>query len=281
MEIAQNIIETPAAQRGKLLKILGVGFGLAVGIGATVGVGILRSPGLIAEQLGSVWLMMLAWILGGVYCLLGANYLAELATMIPKAGGYYVYAQRAFGKYGGFVAGWSDWLYSTLGLAFISVVFGEYASKLFAPNLAGGRIFFGVSILIVMTILNWLGLRAGSETQKLTSFLKAVALLGFAAACFVFGGQNNPADVAAAPTGFSASFVAFIIAFQLVLSTYDGGMRRFIFPKKTPTRRKIFRARCSAALRLLSPFICSSISLFYTFCRCRALQVQHLRAATR
>ncbi len=100
MEAVQNIIETRPAQSGKLLKILGVGFGLAVGIGATVGVGILRSPGLIAEQLSSVWLIMLAWILGGVYCLLGANYLAELATMIPKAGGYYVYAQRAFGKYG-------------------------------------------------------------------------------------------------------------------------------------------------------------------------------------
>ncbi len=73
METVENIIETPAAQRGKLLKILGVGFGLAVGIGATVGVGILRSPGLIAEQLGSVWLIMLAWTLGGVYCLLGAD----------------------------------------------------------------------------------------------------------------------------------------------------------------------------------------------------------------
>ena len=81
MEAVQNIIETRPTQSGKLLKILGVGFGLAVGIGATVGVGILRSPGLIAEQLGSVWLIMLAWTLGGVYCLLGANYLAELATM--------------------------------------------------------------------------------------------------------------------------------------------------------------------------------------------------------
>ena len=66
------------AQSGKLLRILGVGFGLAVGIGATVGVGILRNPGGVAGHLGSVWPIMLAWALGGVYCLLGANYLAEL-----------------------------------------------------------------------------------------------------------------------------------------------------------------------------------------------------------
>ena len=81
--------------------------------------------------------------------------------MIPKAGGFYVYAERAFGRYGGFVVGWSDWLNNTLGLAFISVVFGEYAAKLFAPDLAGGRIIFSVSVLVVITILNLTSLRAG------------------------------------------------------------------------------------------------------------------------
>ena len=60
--------------------------------------------------------------------------------MVPKAGGFYVYAERAFGRYGGFVVGWSDWLNNAMGLSFISIVFGEYASKLFAPNLSGGRV---------------------------------------------------------------------------------------------------------------------------------------------
>jgi len=140
MATIENIIEPKIAQSGHLLRILGVGFGIAVGIGGTIGVGILRNPSGVAAQLGSVWMIMLAWSLGGVYCLLGANYLTELATMIPKAGGFYVYAERAFGRYGGFVVGWSDWLNNTLGLSFVSVVFGEYAARLFAPNLRGGRI---------------------------------------------------------------------------------------------------------------------------------------------
>ena len=241
MEAVEKIVGLRPAQSGKLLKILGVGFGLAVGIGATVGVGILRSPGPVAELLGSPWLMMLAWTLGGVYALLGANYLAELATMIPKAGGFYVYAERAFGRYGGFVVGWSDWINNTLGLSFVTVVFGEYAANLFAPNLAGGRIIFSVAILIVMTILNLVGLRAGSETQKLTSSLKAVALLGFVAACFVFGGQNNLADTAqtaAAPASFASSLVAFVLAFQLVLGAYDGWYAPIYFSEEdtNPTR---------------------------------------------
>ncbi len=196
MEAIENIIETRPAQSGKLLKILGVGFGVAVGIGGTIGVGILRSPGLIADGLGSVWLIMLAWFLGGVFVLLNANNLAELATMIPKAGGFYVYANRAYGAYGGFVVGWSDWLANMLALAFIAVVFGEYAAALFAPDVSGGRVFFSVGILVSLTVLNWVGLRAGSATQKLTSFLKTVALIAFVGACFAFGGQTGTANAA-------------------------------------------------------------------------------------
>jgi APA family basic amino acid/polyamine antiporter len=225
MEAVEHIIETPAARRGKLLKILGVGFGVAVGIGATVGVGILRNPGGVAAQLGAPWLIMTAWLLGGIYCLLGANHLTELATMIPKAGGFYVYAERAFGRYGGFVVGWSSWINDTLGLSFISVVFGEYSAQLFAPNIEGSRIIFSVSILTVITILNLMGVRTGCEMQKLTSFLKSVALLLFVVACFIFGGQIDSGETAqssSASGSLLSSVVPFILAFQLILATYEG-----------------------------------------------------------
>lgn len=72
-----NISGTENSEKGKLLRVLGIGFGLAVVIGGTVGVGILRSPGAVAEQFGSVWLVLLFWTLGGVHALLGANYTAD------------------------------------------------------------------------------------------------------------------------------------------------------------------------------------------------------------
>jgi APA family basic amino acid/polyamine antiporter len=236
MEIAENLIEPEYARSGPLLRILGVVFGLAVGIGGTIGVGILRNPGGVAAHLGSFWMIMLVWSLGGVYCLLGANYLTELATMMPKAGGFYVYAERAFGRYGGFVVGWSDFLNNTLGLSFISVVFGEYASKLFAPNLKGGRIIFSVSIIVAVATLNLIGVRAGSETQKISSFLKAIALLSFVVACFVFGSPHSQASTAqtgvVVPTSISSGVVAFVLAFQLVLGTYDGWYSAIYFSEE-------------------------------------------------
>jgi basic amino acid/polyamine antiporter, APA family len=267
MEAVKKIVEPRPAQSGKLIKILGVGFGLAVGIGATVGVGILRSPGPVAELLGAPWLLMLAWTLGGVYALLGANHLAELATMMPKAGGFYVYAERAFGRYGGFVVGWSDWINNTLALSFVTVVFGEYAARLFAPNFAGGRVIFSAAILIVMTLLNLVGVRAGSETQKLMSFLKAVALLAFVVACFVFGGQNNLTDAAqtaAAPVSFALPLVAFVLAFQLALGAYDGWHAPIYFSEEnTNPQRNLPRSIFGGIALITAIYLLVNLALLY------------------
>ena len=257
------------AESGKLLRILGVGFGLAVVIGGTIGVGILRNPGSVAEQLPSVWLILLAWTLGGVYCLLGANYLAELATMIPKAGGLYVYAHRAYGNYGGFVVGWSDWLYSTLGLAYVAVVFGEYAAGLFAPGLASGRIIFSVSILILITILNFIGLRSGSTTQKLTSLLKTIALIAFVIACFVYGGQADTAIMSGTTAVLPSSsafvqFVAFILAFQLVLGTYDGWNSAIYFTEEdTNPTQNIPRSLFGGIAMIIAIYLLVNLALLY------------------
>ena len=269
MQEMPNDAPSQTSEKGKLLRILGVGFGLAVVIGGTVGVGILRNPGGVAEQIPSVWLIMFAWTLGGVYCLLGANYLAELATMIPKAGGYYVYAHRAFGDYGGFVVGWSDWLYQMLGLAFIAVVFGEYASGLLTPNLTGGRIIFSVAVLVVIALVNVIGLRSGSETQKLTSVLKTVALLAFVAACFIYGGNpdsaiTSDAPVATAWTSSSVQIIAFILAFQLILSTYDGWHSAIYFSEEdTNPGQNIPRSMFGGIALIILIYLLVNFALLY------------------
>src|SRR4026207_891076 len=94
------------SRRGHLLRVLGVGFGLAVIIGNTIGAGIFRAPGQIAEQLPAPTPFLLVWLAGGIYAFLGAISLAELGTMIPRSGGQYVFSRYALGQHAGFIGGW-------------------------------------------------------------------------------------------------------------------------------------------------------------------------------
>ncbi len=72
-------------RNGHLLRILGAGFGLAGGIGNTIGTGMLRTPGEIAGYLGSGWLILVVWLLGGIYALLCSSSVTELGCMLPRS----------------------------------------------------------------------------------------------------------------------------------------------------------------------------------------------------
>src|SRR2546426_1177054 len=122
---------SPAERRGRLLSVLGVGFGLAIIIGNTIGAGIFRAPGTIAKQLPDPWLFLAVWIIGGLYALLGAISLSELGAMIPRSGGQYVFARYALGEYAGFIVGWSDWISTCGSAAAVSLVIGEFTGALF------------------------------------------------------------------------------------------------------------------------------------------------------
>ena len=77
---------------------------------------------------------MAVWIISGLYAFAGANTYAELGTMLPLDGGPYVYARRAYGEFGGFLVGWSDWLLRTSSMAYLAVALTEYAAGLFSYN---------------------------------------------------------------------------------------------------------------------------------------------------
>lgn len=83
---------------GRLLKILGAGFGVAVAIGNTIAAGIVRTPGNIAAVLPNLKLFFAVWIGGALYALLGAFQLAELGAAIPRSGGQYNFSRRALGR---------------------------------------------------------------------------------------------------------------------------------------------------------------------------------------
>src|SRR5437588_87739 len=263
--MAEAASETAVPQKNKLLRRLGLGFGLAVVIGGTIGVSIFRLPGPAATLLGNTWLILVIWTLGGIFILLNANYTAELATMIPKAGGPYVYARLAYGDFAGFVVGWSDWLGNVAAVAFLPIAFAEYAIGLFAPSFAGVTTI-ALAFLLLLAFLNWIGLRAGSGTQKLTSFLKAIALLAFVVVCFALGGHHSDAGQTThpAPVGSFAALVAIVLSFQLILGAYGGWNSVIYFAEEDENPgRNIPRSLHAGVLSVIGIYLLVNVALLY------------------
>src|SRR5438128_7636661 len=171
------------AEKRGLMRILGVGFGLAVIVGSTLGIGILRTPGLVASQLASPPAILAVWLVGGLYTLLGSVCLTELGTMLPQAGGYYVYARRAFGDTVGFAVGWSDWITYCAVLGYVTIAMGEFSAVL-VPSLSPAIKLIAVGVLAFFAVLQWAGLRTSSRFQEATTAAKCLAFLALVAAAF-------------------------------------------------------------------------------------------------
>src|SRR5262245_42366112 len=131
----------------RLLNVLGLPFGVAVTVGGCIGVGILAAPGVVAHQLPHPGLYLAAWLAAGLYVLLGAVAVAELATMTPRSGGFYVFVRRALGEQAGFVTGWTHWLALCSGAAFVVSILGSYFALL-VPALEGHERALGAATVI-------------------------------------------------------------------------------------------------------------------------------------
>lgn len=248
--------------RGHLLRVLGVGFGLAVIIGNTIGAGIFRAPGTIAEQLPAPVPFLLVWFAAGVYALLGAISLAELGTMIPRSGGQYVFARYALGEYAGFIVGWSDWISSCGSTAAVALLIGTFSAAL-VPALAGKAVATAVAVTILFALLQWRGIVWGSNIQNLTSLLKALAFLALIAAGFAFGGDGSLTASETAATS-AITLTAIIVSLQAAIYTYDGwaGVIYFSEEVKHPGR-DIPRSLLAGVLTIAGIYVLINVALLY------------------
>jgi APA family basic amino acid/polyamine antiporter len=213
---------------GGLIRILGIAFGLAVIIGSTLGIGILRTPGLVAGQLPNPTAILVLWTVGGLYTLVGAICLAELGTMLPQAGGYYVYARRAFGDAVGYAVGWTDWITYCAVLGYVSIAIGEFAALLL-PALIGSEKAVAILALAALAALQIAGLRVSSRFQEIATLVKFGAFLAVVVAAMLFA-PGIRAGVGSAP--HAASFSGLIVALQSVVITYGGWQSALYFSEE-------------------------------------------------
>lgn len=264
MRPAADAIPEMPRTRGRLLRILGVGFGLAVIIGNTIGGGIVSTPGMIAQHLPNPWLFIGVWLAGGLYALLGAISIAELGTMMPRSGGQYVFAHDALGDYAGFIVGWSDWISTCGSTSFISLVIAQYSGVLF-PNLAEHSTATALTVVLLFGLIQWRGIRWGSGVQNVTSLLKTLAFVALVIACFAWGGSATATGVETAqvPRGLTL-FVAVILALQGVIYTYDGwtGVIYFSEEVRNPAR-DIPRSMLGGVLSVIAIYLLVNLAILY------------------
>ncbi len=214
----------PAAEDRVLpRRQIGLYAATAVTVGCIVGSGIFRSPHSVALELTNVGTVLFAWVLGGFLSLCGSFVLAEMATLHCRSGGLYVFIREAFGDLWGFVFGWANlWVVKPTVIASITSVFALYfCQAVWLPKAA--ELPVGIAAILMLTFVNWLGVREGSRTQTLFTTAKLVGILGLVVAAFLLphGGPAPGAPEAVLPE--TRPFMNALIAAMIpVLFAYDG-----------------------------------------------------------
>jgi amino acid transporter len=210
-------------QAGQPRATLGVADAVAIIVGLIVGAGIFGTPSIVAGAVGSEALIVAVWIAGGVFAIIGALCYAELATAFPSAGGEYHFLQRAFGRSLAFLYGWARMTVIVAGsIAVFAYLFGDYMSRV--VNLgAHSSAIWAALVVVVLTTVNYAGIREGKAAQNLFTVLEVGGLLLIVVAGLVLAPAPTPAAPAAGGTGQPWYMGAGIgSAMVFVLFTYGG-----------------------------------------------------------
>src|SRR5258705_374179 len=230
-------------KRLELVRGLGAWASMAIVVGTMIGTGIFLKPAEMAREGRSVSIVFAAWIVGGVLSLFGALSFAELGAAIPEAGGEYAYLRRGLGAAWGFLSGWMRWIVgwpssqssSAAGMMrFMGFFIPAVATPIFTwhiaiPGLTGWLkpydfVFtwaqpLGVFWLVLMTGVNYLGVRLGGGVQVFLTAIKLFGVLMVIGVAFALpaSGAHMPGPIwpLAGSTGL---FGAFLVTLAMVIS---------------------------------------------------------------
>jgi basic amino acid/polyamine antiporter, APA family len=229
--------------RPELARDLGLSHAGAVVVGTIIGSGIFLVPAEMMQAVGSARLVYLAWMVGGLLSFFGALTYAELGAMKPQAGGEYVYVRDAYGPLAGFLYSWTTFLISkpasiatiTTGLvrilqtfpifSFFSQIFFSYSVFSGSSTAHTFTITYGQVVAVGATILiswlNYIGVRRAGEFQFLFTLLKVAIILGIVAVGFSYS-AGTWANFATEFSGAKGGIAGFFAALVAALWAYDG-----------------------------------------------------------
>ncbi|HEY4306896.1 MAG TPA: amino acid permease [Gemmatimonadaceae bacterium] len=244
-----------------LARRLGLFDATMIVMGGIIGAGIFVNPSVVARQVHTPALVLGAWVIGGVIALIGAFVYAELAARRPNVGGQYAYLRDAYHPIVAFLYGWTLLLVvQTGGMAGAAIVFGRYFREL--TGLGIPEQVVAAVTLALLTIVNCLGVRAGSNLQNALMVTK-LAAIGMLIAVGLFVATSAPTLAVSAavhpPTnamiGLAAAMVPVLFAYGgwQTASFVSGEMRE---PKRDLPRGLLIGVIGVIALYLTVTWVC-------------------------
>ena len=240
--------ETPVSQhepeQPQLLRALGLKEGIALHMGVMIGSGIFLVPATIAGHLQAMGPIMLVWVVAGLLSLFGALSLAELSSVLPQAGGPYVYLRHSFGRVWGYMFSWNDFFINKAGsAAAVAIAFTTYLGY-FIPAVSPENAFYhseytflgehmefafgwnqivAILTILLVTFINVRGVRFGGWVMNFFTTVKVAALVGLILAVVFSGKGSSQNFLPWWPTEWSGQLTAaFGLAMISALWTYDG-----------------------------------------------------------
>lgn len=176
---------SPAGSSDKLERVLGPWTATAIVVGTTIGSGIFKKPAAVAADVPQFGVAMLAWILMGGLIILGGLALAEVTSLLPRAGGNYVFLREGYGRAFGFMWGWMDFtVIRTASIAALAVIFAESLHDLLrqlgdgSPILSFWQVHaIALGTIFLLGLVNVRGVRWGAGLQTLLTVIKVGGMI--------------------------------------------------------------------------------------------------------
>src|SRR6266567_8397294 len=198
-----------------LRRIIGLAGGTALIIGITIGSGIFRTPPTIAGLVPNPLVIMGLWAAFGLISICGALAVAELSTLLPRAGGVYVFLREAYGDAAAFVFGWLYVLVTTpTAVAALATVFAEFLLNLLGMPAAAATVqMIAIAAIVILTGANVLGAQVGAAVSGVTTLVKVTALAAIILGAFLLahGSLSHLTEGGAVQGGGLARAVAAVI----------------------------------------------------------------------
>lgn len=206
----------------EFVRAIGLGRATAMVVGTIIGASIFVQPSLVSGAVPSVTGVLLVWAASGALTLVGALITAELSSAFPRTGGVYVFLKRAYSPAVAYLWGWAMfWVMHSGIIAAIATVFARYLGHFVDLGDAGTRAT-AVGAIVVLSAVNYLGVRHGSALQTFFTVVKVVAILIVVILGVAFVTTHDGASASAAMASSRPTYDAFVEAMIAGLFAYGG-----------------------------------------------------------